>query len=332
MAAHLNPQVQPDEEQAINMKVAMITGYGPPDVLAIRNVPVPRPQADEVLVHVHAAAINPKDTFIRKGRFKRLSGSVFPILTGFDFAGEVAEAGAAVTDTPVGEAVYGMLDGWKGGACAEYVVVKTGRFCKKPTGLPFDAAAALPLVALTALQALRNRASIAAGMQVCINGASGGVGSMAVQIANILGARVTAISSRGNHEFLADLGADHCIDYHNRDIAATGQRYDIFFDVFGNRPFRSVKPILSDHGVWVSTVIQPHVFLSVVMTRFFSRRKARMVVVKSVRDDLEQVRRWVETGVLRPIVHSVYPLEKIREAHVQQETKHTRGKIVIRIG
>jgi NADPH:quinone reductase-like Zn-dependent oxidoreductase len=314
------------------MKTAMITGYGPPDVLAVRDVPVPRPRADEVLVHVRAAAINPKDTFIRKGRFKRFTGSVFPIPTGFDFAGEVAQVGTGVTDTPVGEAVYGMLDGWQGGACAEYVAVKAGRFCKKPAGVSFDEAAALPLVSLTALQALRNRAGIAAGMQVCINGASGGVGSMAVQIAKIMGARVTAIGSQPNHDHLAALGADRCIDYRHGNIAAPGQRFDIFFDVFGNRPFRSVKPILSDRGVWVSTVIRPHVFLSVVLTRFFSRRKARLVLVKSLRDDLEQVRRWVETGVLRPIVHSVHPLEKIREAHVQQETKHTRGNIVIHLG
>jgi len=314
------------------MRAATIIGYGPPGVLAINEMPVPRPQADEVLVHVRAAAINPKDTFIRKGRFKRLTGKRFPIRTGFDFAGEVVEIGPGVTGTPAGEAVYGMLDGWQGGACAEYVAVNVDRFCKKPQGVSFDEAAALPLVSLTALQALRNRAGIAAGMQVCINGASGGVGSMAVQIAKIIGARVTAISSRHNHDYLADLGADHCIDYRHGNITAPGQRFDIFFDVFGNRPFRSVIPILSDRGVWVTTVIQPHVFLSVILTRFFSRRKARLVVVKSLRDDLEQVRRWVETGVLRPVVHSVYPLEKIREAHVQQETRHTRGKIVIHIG
>ena len=141
------------------MRAAVITGFGPPDVLTVHNVPVPRPQADEVLVHVRAAAINPKDTFIRKGRFKRFTGEKFPIQTGFDFAGEVAEIGPGVTDSPVGEAVYGMLDGWQGGTCAEYVSVSTGRLCKKPEGVSFDEAAALPLVSLTALQALRDRAA-----------------------------------------------------------------------------------------------------------------------------------------------------------------------------
>ena len=313
------------------MKVAVITRYGPPDVLSIHDMPTPRPRSDEVLVRVRAAAINPKDTFIRKGRFKRLTGRHFPLLTGFDFAGEVAAVGAAVADTTVGEKVYGMLDGWQGGACAEYVAVKTGRFCKKPEGVSFDEAAALPLVSLTALQALRNHAGIASGMQVCINGASGGVGSMAVQIARIMGAEITAISSEQNHDFLEGLGADHCIDYRHGEITR-GHQFDIFFDVFGNRPFSSVKPILSRRGIWVSTVIQPHVFLSVVLTRFFSHRKAKLVMVKSRSNDLAQVRRWVAAGLLRPIVQDVFPLEKIREAHVQQETKHTRGKIVIHLG
>lgn len=314
------------------MKAAVINGYGPPNVLAIRDVPVPRPQADEVLVRVRAAAINPKDIFIRKGRFKRFTGRRFPIQTGFDFAGEVAQAGTAITDVPIGKAVYGMLDGWHGGTCAEYTAVKTGWFCKKPKGLSFDEAAALPLVSLTALQALRNQAGIASGMQVGINGASGGVGSMAVQIAKINGAKITAISRQGNHDYLAELGADHCIDYRVGSVFSLAPRFDIFFDVFGNRPFRSVKRMLSDRGVWVSTVIQPHVFLSVILTRFFSPRKARLVLVQSRKGDLEQVRRWVDTGALRPVVHRVYPLERIRDAHVQQETKHTRGKIVIHIG
>ncbi|WP_319406599.1 NAD(P)-dependent alcohol dehydrogenase [uncultured Desulfosarcina sp.] len=314
-----------------HMKAATISNYGPPEVLAIRDVPIPWPQANKVLVRVHAAAINPKDTFIRKGRFKRFTGRHFPLMTGFDFSGEVAAVGPGVMDTTVGESIYGMLDGWQGGACAEFAAVGTGHFFKKPEGLSFDEAAALPLVSLTALQALCNCGGIGSGMQVCINGASGGVGSMAVQIAKIMGAGITAVSSRQNHDFLKGLGADHCIDYRHGDIAL-GHPFDIFFDVFGNRPFRSVKPILSHRGVWVSTVIQPHVFLSVVLTRFFSRRKAKLVVVKSVRDDLEQVRRWVAAGLLRPIIHDVFPLEKIREAHVQQETKHTRGKIVIHIG
>ena len=225
-----------------------------------------------------------------------------------------------------------LLDGWQEGTCAEYVTVKAGWFCKKPEGVSFDEAAALPLVSLTALQALRDRAGIAAGMRVCINGASGGVGSMAVQVAKIMGARVTAISSQTNHKYLAALGADHCMDYRYGNIATLGQKFDIFFDVFGNQPFRSIKPILSRRGVWVSIVLQTHVFISIAMTRFFSRRKAKMVVVKSRRHDLEQIRSWVAAGLLRPLFHHVYPLDKIRDAHIQQETKHTRGKIVIRIG
>ncbi len=313
------------------MKAAILTSYGTAEVLEISDVPKPQLQADEVLVHVHAAAVNPKDTFIRKGRFRWFSGDRFPMLAGFDFAGEVSEVGAMVKVTKVGDAVYGMLDGWQGGTFAEYVAVKANQLSQKPEILTFEEAAAMPLVSLTALQALRDKARIKEGQEVCINGASGGVGSMAVQIANIHKAIVTAISAKHNHDFLHQLGAIECIDYHHADITKNEPRFNIFFDVFGNQRFKAIKPILKDSGVWVSTVVQPHVFLSVAKTMFFSRKKAKLVVVKSSREDLTKVREWVEAGEFKPIVHEIYPLEKIREAYAQQETKHTRGKVVIRI-
>ena len=313
------------------MRAAIINSFGQTSVLEITDIPKPRFQEDEVLVRVHAAAINPKDTFIRKGRMKRFTGTRFPMLTGFDFAGEVSKSGAMVRGVQEGEHVYGMLDGWHGGTCAEYVVVKSNQCASKPGSLSFEQAAALPMVTLTALQALRNQASIKAKQRVCINGASGGVGSMAVQIAKIYHASVTAISNGQNHNFLHQLGADNCIDYHITDISQTDQEFDIFFDVFGNQRFQAIKPILSMKGVWVSTVLQPHVFISIARTGVFSRKKAKLVRVKSNRDDLTIIRDWADSNQLKPIIQEVYPLEKIRSAHAQQETKHTRGKIVIQI-
>lgn len=154
---------------------------------------------------------------------------------------------------------------------------------------------------------------------------------MAVQIAKIYHASVTAISNGQNHNFLHQLGADNCIDYHITDISQTSQEFDIFFDVFGNQRFQAIKPILSIKGVWVSTVLQPHVFISIARTRVFSRKKAKLVRLKSNREDLKIIHGWVDAKQLKPIIHEVYPLEKIRSAHAQQETKHTRGKIVIQI-
>lgn len=194
------------------MKAAILTSYGTADVLEISDVPKPQLQADEVLVQVHAAAVNPKDTFIRKGRFRRFSGNRFPMLAGFDFAGEVFEVGARVKVTKVGDAVYGMLDGWQGGTFAEYVAVKANQLSQKPESLTFEEAAAMPLVSLTALQALRDKANIKEGQEVCINGASGGVGSMAVQIAGIYKTIVTAISNKHNHVFISKKSQTGCCE------------------------------------------------------------------------------------------------------------------------
>lgn len=313
------------------MKAAIFHHYGKTDVLEIADIPKPTISPDEILVRVHAAAINPKDTFIRKGRFQRLTGNQFPKQTGFDFAGEISEIGANIRDFKPADAVFGMFDGWQGSTCAEYVKAKPHELALKPQSASFEEAAALPLVSLTALQALRDDANIQTGARVCINGASGGVGTMALQIAKILGAHVTVLASESNHAFLKELGADECIDYKKVDILKSDKRFDAFFDVFGNTRFGKVKPILSEKGVWVSTVIQPHVFRSVFFSRFFSKKKARLVVVKSRSEDFAQIAAWVDEGKLKPIIHAVYPLEQIREAHAQQETKHTRGKIVVKI-
>ena len=313
------------------MKAACISTYGTTDVIDIIDLPIPKIKPDEILVRVRAAAINPKDTFIRKGRFKRFTGDQFPIQMGFDYAGEVAGLGSKVETVQEGEHVFGMLDGWGGGTCAEYVAVKTSQLARKPESSSFEEAAALPMATLTALQALRDEADIKVGMKVCINGASGGVGSMAVQIAKISGAAVTVISSKQNHAFLHEIGAASCFDYRDKNITQTDHRFDIFFDVFGNQRFHSIKPILSKKGVWVSTVLQPHVFYSVARTKFFSSKKAKLVKVKSSTEDLSVIRNWVDAGQLKPIIHEVYPLDKIQQAHAQQETKHTRGKVVVSI-
>ena len=297
----------------------------------IADMPRPQIKAGEILVRVHAAAVNPKDTLIRKGYLKRFTGHDFPQLLGFDFSGQVAEVGSNIKTFQEGDPVFGMLDGWHGRTCAEYIAVKPNQAAPKPDSLSFADAAALALVSSTALQTFRDEANIEEGQSLCINGASGGVGSVAVQIAKAFGAHVTAVSRAENHDFLRSLGADSCIDYREVDIAGGDHKFDIFFDVFGNQRFEAIKPILTDNGVWVSTVLQPHVFASVEATRSSSGKKARLVIVKSSREDLDIISGWVDAGLLKPIVHDLFPLDQIGEAHTQQETKHTRGKIVISI-
>ncbi len=314
------------------MKAALIQSYGPADTLRVAEVARPVPTAEEVLVRVHAAAINPKDTFIRKGRFRPFSGRSLPIQTGFDFSGVIEEVGASVRDVVVGQPVYGMLrEVFHGRSCAEFLTVAPNQFANMPANLGFVEAAALPLAALTALQALRDDGGLSGSQRVCINGASGGVGSMAVQITRELGGHVTAISRAENHDFLHSLGASVCIDYREVDIRECDERFDVFFDVFGNHPFRAVRHLLNPGGTWVSTVLQPHVFVSALASRVLPGPNARLVVVKSNRQDLDLLRGWVESGALTPVVQEVFPLERIADAHRQQESKHTRGKIVIRI-
>jgi len=310
------------------MKAAVFYEYGDIDVLQIADVPKPSISDNEILVKVKAAAVNPKDTFIRKGRFKRFTGNQFPQLVGFDFSGEVAESNHP--HYKIGDAVSGMLEGWHGGSAAEYVAVKAHQLAKKPDAVSFEDAAAVPLVALTTLQALRDDARIKPGDKVCINGASGGVGTMAVQIAKIYGAEVTAIASQSNHDFLKTLGADYCIDYRETNITSSNSKFNIFFDVFGNTRFASIKPILTENGTWVSTVIQPHVFVSMGLS-YFSSKTAKLVVVKAQTDDFKLIGEWMEARKLKAIIHDTYPLEKIADAHRQQQSKHTRGKLVIHV-
>jgi len=313
------------------MRAAVFNKFGGTDVLEIADIPKPAIKADEVLVRIRAAAVNPKDTFVRKGRFKMFTGKQFPMQLGYDFAGEVAATGDKVTGYEQGQAVFGMLDCWQGRTCAEYLAVVPDNMAAMPDSLNFEEAASIPLTASTSLQALRDEANIKDGDQVGINGASGGVGTAAVQIAKLCGASVTAISSAANHDFLTSLGADTCIDYHDTDVATGDQRFDIFYDVFGNQPFKRIRPVLTRTGTWVSTVVRPHVFISQWVTRLFGRQKAKQVVVKARHTDLTLIRDWIESGQLRAVVQDVFPLDKIREAHAQQETKHTRGKIVVAI-
>ncbi len=312
------------------MKAAVFNVFGSDEVLQIVDVAPPSPKDDQVLVRIRAAAVNPKDTFIRKGRFAALTGSHFPMQSGFDFSGEVVEGGEA-SGFEKGDPVFGMLDGWNGGTCAQYITVKPLQLGRKPENLSFEEAAALPLVSLTALQALRDEARIDAGFRVCINGAAGGVGSMAVQIAKRYDAIVTAISSEANHAMVNELGADHCIDYNKEEIAQSGQQFDIFFDVFGNQLFDKVKPILTPHGTWVSTVLRPEVGEAVERTKASTGRKAKLVIVRSDNSDLALIRQWAEAGLIKPVIHDIYPLSDIAKAHRQQESKHTRGKLVIAI-
>ncbi|HVH45111.1 MAG TPA: NAD(P)-dependent alcohol dehydrogenase [Labilithrix sp.] len=312
------------------MRAVVYTKYGSADVLAIEDRPVPVVGPNDVLVRVHAAALNPKDCLVRKGKYKIITGNRFPRLLGYDYAGEVIECGPSVRHLSQGEKVYGMIQSWSGGACAEYVVARASECAPMPRSLGWEDAAAIPLAGQTALQALRDVGGVQPGHRVLIHGASGGVGTFAIQIAKILGAHVTAVASAANHALCRELGADETLDYRAGSPFAGSETYDVVFDVFGNRAPSEVRRALRKPGVMVSTV--PSIKTAVaVATTLVSRRRVRFVVVHSKTADLATLASFVDSGKLRPIVHEVFPLSDVRAASRQIETKRTRGKVVLRI-
>lgn len=311
------------------MRAAQYDRYGGPEVVGIREVARPEPGPRQIMVRVEACALNPKDVLTRAGSFARLAGPRFPKGIGYDFAGTVAAVGAQAGDVEPGALVLGMLKGWRSCAAAEYVAVEHDEWALRPPGLSATEAAALPLVSLTALQALRDLAAVAAGANVAIHGASGGVGTVAVQIAKALGARVTALCGSASADLLRALGADEVHDYRVTPPAALPGSYDCFFDAFGDQSFWSVRSRLARRGCYVTTVPSAAHLRDHALTLLSPGRRARLVVVRTRRDDLQQIARWVEAGTLRPVVAQVLPLAELRRAQEMLQSKRTHGKIVL---
>ena len=312
------------------MLAARVHRYGPPEVLSFDRMDTPAPGRGEALVRVRAAALNPKDVIVRKGKFRWLTGPEggrrFPLRVGQDFAGEIV---ATVGPDPVGTPVFGRLGGLRTfGACATHVLAKHDWYAPRPPGLDDVGAAALPLAALTALQALRDDGRLEAGASVLVNGASGGVGAYGVQLAKALGARVTGVSSARNRELVLGLGAAGHVDYAATELATLDERFDVIFDAFGNRSPDELGPILAPGGTYVTTVPGPHAVLWQLRS-YLGGRRSRLVVVRSRRRDLDFLSRAVEAGTLRPVVDRVLPFEELAAAHAYLETRRARGKVVV---
>ena len=313
------------------MKVIEYDRYGGPEVIELREASMPVPARGEVLVHIRAAALNPKDALVRAGKFKRLAGPEFPKRMGYDLAGEVAALGAGVQGLSVGQPVFAMVQSWKAGAFAEYAAVPQAELAAAPPGLSHAEAAALPLAALTALQALRDLAGIGPGASAVIHGASGGVGTLAVQIAKALGARVIALCGADSAALVRSLGADEVHDYRQTAPAQLGGRHQAFFDVFGNQHFSAIRHLLTTRGTYVSTVPNARNIRDHLLTRLSPLKKARLVIVRSKRADLETLAAWVAEGRLKPVIAARFPLAEVREAHEMIQAKKTHGKIVLQL-
>jgi NADPH:quinone reductase-like Zn-dependent oxidoreductase len=310
------------------VRAARYDRFGPPEVVEVREVPAPVPARGEIRVRVRAAALNPKDVLTRSGRFRLLSGRRFPRGVGLDLAGEVDALGPGADGFAPGDPVLGMLPGWMGGTCAELACVPAASIARAPPGIGFPGAAALPLAGLTALQALRDLGRLGPGDRACVNGAAGGVGSLAVQIARNLGAKVTAVARASNRSFCEDLGADEVVAHDESDVFAGGRRFDVFFDAFGNRSYPQARRSLTPRGAYVTTVPRGTLLLDAVLTTFGPRR-ARLVAVRADGRDLALLAGWAEGGLLRPVLDLVLPLDRIVEAMRRVETRRARGKVVL---
>lgn len=307
------------------MKAAVYERYGPPSVLEVRDLPEPRRQPGYALVEVHAAALNPKDVLLRRGKMRWL-GARLPHVPGYDFAGILLDDAAGLS---AGTPVFGMIQSHRAGACAEVASLPYAQVARKPDALSMAEAAAVPLAALTALQGLRDDLGVRAGETVLLNGASGGVGTFAIQIAKAMGAKVVAVCSSANAELVTQLGADRMIDY-RRTSPEVERGLDHIFDIYGTLPWRRARPCLRPGGRYCTTIPSLGSVARGVLARVGLHRAA-LVVVQSRRSDLDQLRGWIDAGELRPIVDRVVPLAGSTEGHERLETRRTRGKVVIEI-
>lgn len=313
------------------MKAAAIGGYGGPDQFQIREVEKPTPGPGQLLVRVRATSVNPLDWKVRKGSLRFVKPARFPLILGYDVAGEVEAIGPEVSHFAPGDAIYAYSV--QGGGYAEYALVGEEAAAPKPASLSFEEAAAVPLAALTALQALRDKGELEEGERLLVNGGSGGVGHFAVQIGKALGARVVAVASGRNQDFLRELGADRGIDYEQEDFATDEENYHVVFDAVGTSSFRETELMLEEGGVHVTTSFEPAIVVrgvvALVGALFGPVRRARSVIVKPSGQDLAFLGRLIDGGRLRPHVEEVFRLDRIADAHSYSESGHVRGKLVV---
>jgi NADPH:quinone reductase-like Zn-dependent oxidoreductase len=319
------------------MKAIVHERYGRPDVLELREVAVPAPADDQVLVRVHASSVNPVEWYGVTGPVFARPGSGWrrPSFTGVgaDLAGTVEARGKDVEGFAPGDEVYGVA----AGAWAEYACARLGRVGPKPATLSFDEAAAVPIAAVTALQALRDKGRVEPGQKVLINGASGGVGTFAVQLAKSFGAEVTAVCSTGNVELVQSLGADTVVDYTQEDFTRLGARHELMLDVAGSRSFSALRRVLTPDATVVLVGGRmtyrglgpiPHI----VGTQLKAKLRSQTVtsfLAKVTTDDLAVLRELLEARTIRPVIDRRYPLEGAAEALAYLGEGHARGKVVV---
>ena len=320
------------------MKAILYHSYGSPDVLKYEEVATPIPADNQVLIEVRAASLNPMDWHFMRGLpylvriVAGLPKPKFPGL-GADVAGKVVAIGAGVTRFKPGDEVFGVARG----ALAEFACAAESQLSERPHNVTFEQAASAPIAALSALQSARDKGHLQSGQKVLVNGAAGGVGSFAVQIAKSFGAKVTGVCSTGNVDMLRSLGADHVIDYTREDFTTAGQHYDLLLDCVGNRSLADCKRVLNPAGICVAVggstdpwMLRPlaRLFASAVLSRIGSQ-KFRSFLARPKREDLVIIGGLLQSGKVVPVIDRRYSLRDVPEAMRYLGQGHARGKIII---
>ena len=323
------------------MKAIICHQYGSPDVLTHERVPKPTPNDNEILVKVHATSVNAGDWHLMRGDpfLIRLGAGLRNPKTkilGADVAGQVEAVGSNVTQFRPGDEVFGDLSRYGFGAFAEYIAAPEDAFVRKPANLTFAQAAAVPEAAVTALQALRDHGQIQAGQKVLINGASGGVGTFAVQIAKALGAEVTGVCSTRKVEMVRSIGADHVIDYTKEDFTQNGRQYDLILAVGGNVPISAYRRALSPQGryVMIGGSSMKQLFQAMLLGPWLSmtgNQKLGLMLVKPTQMDLAFVAALLEDGKVVPVIDKAYPFSDLPDAIRYLEAGRAQGKVVINV-
>ena len=311
-----------------SMKAAVINQYGPPEVLQISDIPEPVIEPHEVLVKVMAAAINPVDWKQRQGWHKLFLKAHFPVVLGYDISGEVVECGDEVRKLKPGDHIYGRLTRRFGGAYAEYAAASESAIAIKPDDLSWEQAAAVPLTAISALQSLRDKCKIKKDQEILLIGAAGGLGHFVLQIAKSLGAKVTAVCSSRHKTMMDELAPYHHIDYTVTDYKTAGKKYDVVYDSAGKESYRTTKKIIKRGGQYLTTLPRPKLLAHKILA-LFAGKKVKTFLMKSKREDLEIISEMIIRGDLKIYIDSVFPLDKIADAHRRAEQYQTEGKIVI---
>ncbi len=316
------------------MKAIVMNAYGGPDVLELKKVDRPEVTENNVMVGVHAASLNAGDYFSMRGspwlaRFDVGFPKPKDHILGWDLAGLVEEVGKNVTRFQPGDKVYASCSG----TLAEYACAPESKFAIAPTNLTLEQVAAVPSASMAALHALRDQAKVQPGQEVLINGASGGVGTFAVQIAKVLGAQVTGVCSTRNVEMVQSIGADHVTDYTKEDFTQSGRCYDLILDNIGNHSFADYRRALSPGGTHLPNT--GHAGMSYVIKAYvlsaFMQQHARPFLSVPNAEDLLYIKDLIEAGKVKPVIDKVYPMSETREAFRYLEEEHAQGKIVVLI-